>query len=88
MNRHERRRLAALNRGRRTGYLHRIMSALGPDGIKPTVGVHLATIEHDDGCAIYRGQGCDCVPDISVSGPDNGLTVIDEAGQCRKVARQ
>ena len=87
MNRHARRRAAALARGRRTGSLHRLVAAMGPDGMKPTVAIHIASIEHDPDCAIYRGAGCDCVPDISVSGPD-GVTVIDEDGQGRKVARQ
>lgn len=88
MNRHQRRRLAALNRGRRTGYLHRIMAAaLGSDATKPTVGLHIASIEHDSGCGIYQGKGCDCIPDISVSGPD-GISVIDEDGQCTKQVRQ
>jgi hypothetical protein len=86
MNRHERRRLAALNRGRRTGYLHRLVSALGQDGMQPTTGLHFANVEHDPSCSIYRGAGCSCVPDISVSGPD-GVSVIDEAGELRKVAR-
>lgn len=88
MNRHTRRRAAALKRGRRTGYLHRIMAAaLGSDGTKPTVGLHMYNVEHDPSCAIYRGKGCDCVPDISVSGPD-GISVIDADGQGSKQVRQ
>jgi hypothetical protein len=87
MNRHARRRAAALARGRRTGYLHRLASAMSRDGIKPAVGVHLAKIEHDPNCSIYVGQGCNCVPDISVSGPD-GITVIDERGVGTKQVRQ
>jgi hypothetical protein len=83
MNRHERRRLAAINRGRQTGYLHRLVSAL--DGAK--VGVHIASIEHDPSCGIYRGKDCDCCPDISVSGPD-GITVVDEDGISTRQARQ
>jgi hypothetical protein len=85
LNRHERRRSAALTRGRRTGYLHRVMAALG-DG--PTPGVHLATIEHDHGCGIYRGRGCDCVPDISVSDPHGGVTVVDERGNATRMRKQ
>jgi hypothetical protein len=30
-------------------------------------GVQFVNIEHDHWCAIYRGRGCDCVPDISLS---------------------
>jgi hypothetical protein len=79
MNRHARRRQAALNRSRRTGYLHRIVQALGQDGNRPAVGIHFAAIEHDPACGIYRCARCDCVPAISVSGPE-GVTVIDERG--------
>jgi hypothetical protein len=84
MNRHERRAAAArARRARRTGYLHRIMAGLD----QATVGLHIAHIEHEPGCGIYRGTGCDCIPDISVNGPD-GLSVIDIDGSSRKVARQ
>jgi hypothetical protein len=86
VKRHDRRRAAALNRGRRTGYIHRIATATRSGAMKPTPGVHVATIEHDGACSIYRGQDCDCVPDISVSGP-NGVTIIDERGVGTKRAR-
>ena len=85
MNRHDRRRLAALNRGRNTGYVHRIVAAMST-GAKPATGVHFCSIEHDPACGHYRGAGCDCVPDISISGPD-GVTVIDERGVGTKRAR-
>jgi hypothetical protein len=85
VNRHARRAAAARARGRRGGYLHRLVAAMA-GGMMPAVGVHLTTIEHDGDCAIYHGQGCDCVPDISVSGPD-GVVAIDERGTARKVAR-
>jgi hypothetical protein len=52
-----------------------------------TVGVHHASIEHDHACDFYRGRDCNCVPDISVSGPD-GVIVVDERGRGQKVARQ
>jgi hypothetical protein len=81
MNRHERRRRAALAR-RRTGYIHRVIAALG-DG-QP--GVHLATVEHDPTCAIYRGR--DCVPDVSVSDPHGGITVVDERGNATRMRKQ
>jgi hypothetical protein len=86
MNRRARRRSAAIARGRRVrpGYLHRIVAALGD---KPTPGLHHAAIEHDPACSIHRRRPCDCVPDISVSGPD-GVTVIDEMGRTHKVAKQ
>jgi hypothetical protein len=83
VNRHERRRTAALARGRR-GYLRRVLAAVGNGKLTP--GLHLAAVEHDRTCAIYRGAGCDCVPDISVSSPD-GVTVIDARGVGIKRAR-
>src|SRR5262249_17922095 len=85
LNRHERRRAAAL--GRRTGYLHRVIAALD-NGVRLTPGVHLAMIEHDPTCAIYRGHGCDCVPDISVSDPHGGVTVLDERGNATRMRKQ
>jgi len=82
MNRHERRRAAALARGR-TGYLHRLMAALGN-----APGVYLSTIEHDAGCAIYRGRDCDCVPNVSVSDPHGGVTVVNEHGNTTRMRKQ
>jgi len=82
MNRHDRRRAAAL--AHRTGYLHRVVGAMRSG--MPKSGIHHAVVEHDRGCGIYRGAGCDCVPDISISGPDS-VTVIDERGIGRKVVR-
>jgi len=87
VNRHARRRAAAQARGRRTGYLHRLMAALD-NGPKPTPGVYLTTIEHDHCCAIYRGHDCDCVPDISVSDPHGGVAVIDEDGIPTRMRKQ
>jgi hypothetical protein len=84
LNRHERRRAAAL--GSRTGYLHRIVAAFGDAKLTP--GVHLAAIEHDRWCGIYRGRGCDCVPDISVSDPHGGVTVVDERGNTTRMPKQ
>jgi hypothetical protein len=63
--------------------VHRVLAAIAGGVMKPTPGVHLA---YDPDCTIYRGAGCNCVPDISVSGPD-GVTIIDEHGQGRKRAR-
>jgi hypothetical protein len=85
MNRRDRRRAAALNRGRRTGYLHRIMAG-GLDQIVGRPGVHLATIEHDGACTIYQGGPCCCVPDISIN-VDGTVRTIDERGQIASKAR-
>jgi hypothetical protein len=87
MNRHERRRAAALAGGR-TGYLHRVMAALGNGNAKLTPGVYLTTIEHDRTCAIYRGGDCNCVPNVSVSDPHGGVTVVDERGNATKMRKQ
>lgn len=87
MNRHERRAAAAQARPTRTGYMHRIQAALG-NGATLKPGVHIAAIEHDRTCGIYRGHGCDCVADISVSHPTGDVTVIDERGESRRVRKQ
>jgi hypothetical protein len=65
MNRAERRRHAARNRGRKTGYLHRLTGL--NHLVAGKAGVFHPVIEHDDVCGIYRGADCDCVPDISVT---------------------
>jgi hypothetical protein len=80
MNRRDRRRAATI--GRRIGYEHRLVAAAGNLG----PGVHHATVEHDGWCAIYQGGQCNCVPNITISGPD-GVTVIDEAGVPMKQAK-
>jgi hypothetical protein len=84
VNRHERRRSAALNRGRRTGYLHRILGG----GLSLRPGVHIAAVAHDHWCNIYRGGHCNCVPDISISHPGDDVTVIDERGRGQRVRKQ
>jgi hypothetical protein len=37
-------------------------------------------------CDIYTGAGCDFVPDIGISSPDD-VTVIDERGVVTKPAK-
>lgn len=32
-------------------------------------GVHHVTVEHDDWCAIFQGQPCNCNPDIKAGKP-------------------
>jgi hypothetical protein len=51
-------------------------------------GVHIAAIEHDAWCGIYKGRPCDCVPDISVSHPTGDVTVIDARGRGQRVRKQ
>jgi hypothetical protein len=86
VNRHERRAAAARNRGK-PGYLHRLVAAMRNGAMRPTPGVHIASIDTTLRAASTVGAGCDCVPDISVSGPD-GVTTIDERGVGTKRARQ
>jgi hypothetical protein len=64
MNRRDRRRSAAITRGRRIrpGYLHRVLAALRAGALQPTTGVHHVAIEHDADSSIYRRRPCDCVP--------------------------
>jgi hypothetical protein len=87
MNRHERRRAAAIER-KQTGYGHRLLAAYanGSVSLKPG-GLYHAVIEHNSWCAIYKGRGCDCVPNISVCGDDAVITV-DESGNGTKARRQ
>jgi hypothetical protein len=70
MNRHDRRRAAALARqaGRRTGYIHRLLTAR--DAIvaaAPGKLVHLIC-HHDPRCGIYTPRrSCTCVPEMPVA---------------------
>jgi hypothetical protein len=81
MNRAERRRYAALNRGRKTGFMHRILASGGLDHlVAGKRGIFVTNIEHDRWCGIYRGQGCNCVPDISIN-IDGTVHTIDENGE-------
>jgi hypothetical protein len=87
MNRQERRRTAAIERKQTPGYGHRLLAAYAKGNLPSQPGVFFATIQHETWCAIYKGRGCDCVPDISVSGPDDTVTIIDEEGNGTKVKR-
>jgi len=87
MNRRDRRAAAArARRGHRSGYTHRLLAGLG-NGMPLKPGVHHVAIEHDHWCTIYQGGDCNCVPNISVSGPD-GVIIIDERGRGRRVRKQ
>jgi hypothetical protein len=87
MNRHDRRAAAARTRGRKPGYMHRILADGGLDHlVAGKRGVFVANIEHDGTCSIYRGQGCDCVPDISIN-IDGTVHVIDELGRVASRAK-
>jgi hypothetical protein len=88
MNRHRRRAAEARARRRQTGYAHRLMAARA-SGLMPRPGVHFVNIAHDNWCAIYRGGACSCVPDIAItSHGTSGVVLVDERGNCRKVAKQ
>jgi hypothetical protein len=43
------------------------MAAMRSGAMPAKPGVHLCAVEHDPACRIYRGAGCNCVPDISVA---------------------
>jgi hypothetical protein len=95
MNRHARRRAAAQARQmvshgtaqapRRTGYLGRLLAAANR-GWQPSHGGKVSCV-HSPECRMRSGGACSCVPEISVSGPD-GVTVIDEAGNAKKIVKQ
>jgi hypothetical protein len=87
VNRADRRRHAALNRGCRTGYLHRILDPRWRCLFDGKRGVFHTMIEHDGTCGIYRAGDCDCCPDVSVV-IDGIRHVIDENGEicARKVS--
>jgi hypothetical protein len=87
MNRHERRKAAALGHGRRTGYLHRLLASYA-NGPKLSAGVYHTTIEHDHWCGIYRGRDCNCVPNMSRCNLDSTVTIIDEDGNTKTVQKQ
>ncbi len=64
MNRHQRRRQAAMSRQNQffDTYVRHLPEA-GPDIIgKPGIS-HVVCI-HDDACTIYDGKGCNCSPQI------------------------
>jgi hypothetical protein len=87
MNRHQRRVQAARQRRTRTGYVHRLIAAR-VGGAVPRVGLFHSLIEHDADCGIWSGQGCDCVPNVSISLPcDNAVVLVDRDGNTKKVAR-
>jgi len=83
MNRAARRKAAAQSRHARVGYLHRLVAAHDALG---TPGLHHVVVEHDATCGIYKGNGCNCVPDISVHRGDD-VVVVDVDGCCSTRAR-
>ena len=85
MNRHERRRAAAIERKPISGYQHRLFSAYA-NGLLKLGGFSHAFIEHDPSCTIYKRAGCNCVPDISISG-EEGVTIVDTEGNGKTVRR-
>ena len=88
MNRHDRRRVAARARGRRTGYLYRI---IGGDGLGSLIagkpGLFIGVVEHDGWCTIYADGACNCCPDITIKTPSGTVAVIDETGEVASKSR-
>ncbi|MDE5465227.1 hypothetical protein [Bradyrhizobium sp. CSS354] len=71
----------------RPGYRHRLKAAASELGTMP--GISHCTILHDDGCAIFQRQACNCIPDISIIPADGGsVLVIDASGQASKSSKQ
>jgi hypothetical protein len=64
VNRHQRRRLAAIRRENRfyTDYVRHLPEA-GPEDLgRP--GISHVVVYHDGWCRIYDGQGCNCDPEV------------------------
>jgi hypothetical protein len=64
VNRHERRRQAAINRKNRffDDYV-RHLPEVGPDALA-LPGVTHMVVAHDEWCAIYDGSDCNCEPEV------------------------
>lgn len=62
MNRHQRRRKAAMNKFV-NDYVHQLPEVPLDDPMEPGKVSHLI-FYHDDWCRIYRGQNCNCEPEI------------------------
>jgi hypothetical protein len=76
-----------MNRAPKPGYQHRLLAAAPELAAMP--GVSHCMIQHDDGCAVFQRQPCNCVPDISiVPGSGGSVLVIDERDQARRSNRQ
>jgi hypothetical protein len=88
MNRAARRAAAArARRGRRPGYLHRVVAAHAAHADQLRGKLVHSIIEHDAWCSIYQGGPCCCVPNISLRPHGGGdVIVVDEDGRTRKVA--
>jgi len=56
-------------------------------GGKPSPGVHHAIIEHDGWCNVFSGLPCKCVPNVSITNPDDTVVIVDEHGGVAKVAK-
>jgi hypothetical protein len=53
----------------------------------PWAGYADASVVHDRSCAIQRGAGCNCCPEVFLT--IDGRTVeVDQAGRVRKETRQ
>jgi len=74
MNLRQRRAERTKARKQPTGYLERMFAYQLHRGLTRGA-VHFMTIRHDRWCGIYRGEGCNCVPDMSCRREDG--TEID-----------
>jgi hypothetical protein len=54
----------------------------------PWHGYSAASVVHAHSCAIRRGGGCSCVPDVFITLPDGQLIEVDPVGRVSKATCQ
>ena len=54
----------------------------------PWTGYSAASVVHARACAIMRGGGCTCSPEVFLKMPNGDLVEVDPAGRCKREAPQ
>jgi hypothetical protein len=67
------------------GFQHRLFAAASD--LAALRGVSNCMIEHDNDCAIFQRQACNCVPEISITN-DGSVLVIDAQGVVSKTGKE
>lgn len=49
-------------------YNRKIRRLMDAGKMRPVTGLHKVDVNHDDGCAIFKGGACNCDPDIYLNG--------------------